>query len=163
MNLWKLVQKLFGRGVKPLADFDPVRMIQERERWWGVDFDGTLVDWSLEHFGQPKVYKLTTGRQFTSIDVLHLLRKKRQIIVYSCRVNASQPEAERAAACSMMTSWLQKHHAPIDAIWGMRFKNGIWEFCADDVGKPVCAGYWCDLSYRADNAGTEQMIKESAV
>ena len=157
MNLWKLVQKIFG--LKPADYTDPVTMWQKQVKVIAWDFDGTIAQWRFPEGGAPMVYGFG-GKTFTSVDLMRAARAAGyKNLIHTSRVNAHWPADIRMAPCVAMIRWLEEHDAPFDAIWGMRFKDGAWEFSNEDVGKPVCCVYFDDFGFRADDVGAIQLQK----
>jgi len=141
MSLRTFFTKLLGR----IGTFDPALMIQEAGEWVGVDCDDTIFAWDMQHFGELKRYRMSDGRELTAVDVLQRIRMRKKVILYTCRLNEDQPEAQRIAAIDQLLVLLKKYRVPYDAIWTKR-------------GKPVCCTIWDNAAWRADNAGTEAML-----
>jgi hypothetical protein len=136
------LRSFFSKLLRKIPDFDPALMIQEAGRWVWMDWDDTIIDWRVEHFGQLRIYERSGLNSKRIIEKIHAAGKK--VMLFSCRFNHDQPPAQRAAAVAQVYADIKRFNLKIDAIW--------------PYDKPVCC---CGLDngiWRGDDDGVEAML-----
>ena len=170
-KLWNWITKIIGKN--DLEKYlDPVTLIQEQYKVVAVDYDGCICFWKFPESGDPYIWtddngkplKFYDGKVFTTIELLRKFRKAGwKIIIHTSRVNKHWVAEEREICCGQMLLWLKQHRVPFDSVWGMRYIEGNWTFCDDDIGKPVCSAYIDDFGCRVGSKDIIGIMKDFSI
>lgn len=149
MNFLKYVAKLLG--MKPANYPDPIEMAQLNTDilWW--DFDRTWFGWDGKPVEADIFLPNGKTKKIRVIDFVKAAAKDGYHIgIYSCRLN---PGPMRDVWCAEMLALIEHHKIPVDMIWGMRRKDGIWVYQSEEAVKPLGAAIVDDCTFRPDGAG----------
>ena len=114
---------------------DAISLFTSEKEILAVDFDGTLCAWAFPNIGREVFAVSSLLKEATELGY--------KIVIHSCRTNKHWGVAREVSSYNMIM-WLVGNKIPFDAIWGMRYTNGKWEFSDEDVGKPFANFYLDD-------------------